>query len=235
MLRFWCYIWILCIISSKELRAQDRPYAVAFFGSINTSSKLFYNPNDQDEFIRNQFLPLDNAFSEGVDVRRTIEPLRISVGFSIEYLSKTQSFIHPLSQSTLVPVKDGFVVYPIEFSAYFPIPIGGDLFQLYMGGGAGAYLGARRYEYAGIQASAVDRKTGYGIHIVSGLQYFLRPSFSLRSELKFRNVQFETINQFSQSTAVSSSGTIIPLDQEPFASRVNIDGMTVSLQLVYHF
>ena len=225
---------MVCIGSLSRLQAQDHPYSLGVFGSLSTSSKLFYNPENQDEFIRNQFLPLDNSLSEGVDVRRFIGPLSISLGISVEYLSKTQLFTHLLSQSNAVPVKDGFVAVPIELSAYFRIPVGSDILQLYMGGGAGAYLGARRYEYAGVQAPAVERRSGYGIHIISGLQYFVRPSLSLRSELKFRNVQFETVNQFRQPSTVYQ-GNVIPLDQEPFTSRVTIDGLTLSLQLAFHF
>ena len=234
MTLFRYFMVMVCIGGLSKLQAQDRPYSFGISGSLSTSSKLFYNPEDQDEFIRNQFLPLDNALSEGIDVRRAIGPLSISLGVSVEYLSKTEVFTHLLSQSTVVPVKDGFVAVPVELSAYFQIPVGSDILQLYMGGGAGAYLGARRYEYAGVQAPAVDHKTGYGIHIITGLQYFVHPPVSLRSELKFRNVQFETVNQFRQSSAIYQ-GSVIPLDQEPFTSRVTIDGMTLSLQLVYHF
>jgi len=216
------------------LRAQDRQYSIGIFGSLNTSSKLFYNPNDQDEFIRSQFLPLNSTFSGGVDFRRTIEPLRISLGISIEYLSKTDFFIHPFSQSLNIPIKDGFSATPVELSVFFPIPVGSDVLQLYMGGGAGAYFGERRHEYAGIRTSVTDHKTGYGIHIISGLEYFVRPAVSLRSELKFRNVQFESVNRFLEPTAVYA-GTVVPLDLDPLASRVNIDGMTLSLHLAYHF
>jgi len=220
--------------SLSELRAQGHDYSVSLIGSLSTSSRLFFNPDDQDEFIRSQYLPLNNTLGAGVDVRRTIEPLSISVGLSVEYLAKTETFTHLLSQSTAIPVKDGFTAIPIELSAYFQIPVGSDILHLYMGGGAGAYLGSRQYRYAGVQAPSVDRKTGYGIHIVSGLEYSIRPAVSLRSELKFRNVQFESVNRFSQSSTLYE-GSIIGLDEDPFKSRVSIAGMTMALQLVYHF
>lgn len=223
---------LLAAIAIPSL-AQDNPYRISISGSITTSSKVFYRYDDPDEFLRGRFFPIDNIFSFGADLRRSFEPIGLEVGVAIEYISKSERFGVPENGQT-VPVFDGFVAIPIELSGYFFIPIGSEKLKFYMGGGGGIYPGERRYSYAGVQAPAVGRSVGIGIHILSGAEYTLSHSFSLRSELKFRDVQFETVNKFSQYSAVTSSG-VIGLPQDPLLSRVNIDGMNLSLGIAYRF
>ncbi|MBI1806790.1 MAG: hypothetical protein HYR76_07055 [Ignavibacteria bacterium] len=231
---FGLWITLSIVLSSTSSFAQDHPYDLAVFGTFTTSSKLFHHPNDADELLRSAFLPLNNVFSAGIDLRRSFEALRIQIGISIEYLKKTETSYVPDSSSTLIPVKDGFTAIPIELSGYFIIPVGTDDLHLYMGGGGGMYIGSRQYEYAGTSAAIIGRKVGYGIHILSGLQYALHPRVSLRSELKFRQIQFENMNKFVEDTALYN-GVAVALDPEPFSSRIDIDGMTLSLGLVFHF
>ena len=90
------------------------------------------------------------------------------------------------------------------------------------------YLRTRRYEFPGAEAVTIDRTPGYGIHILSGLEYDVDPRFSLRTEVKFRNVQFDAVNQFRQPS-ITYNNTVIPLDSQPFASRIAIDGMAPRL------
>ncbi|MBI4549237.1 MAG: hypothetical protein HY707_14745 [Ignavibacteriae bacterium] len=218
-----------CVVPSF---AQEYLYELTLIGSFTTSSKLFRHPDDADEIIRSQFLRLDNIFGAGIDLRRTIEPLAVQIGLSVEYLSKTELF--DTSGSRTIPVKDGYTTIPIELSGYFFIPIGDENIRFYMGGGGGTYLGSRRYEYAGARARTIERIMGYGIHVLSGLLYKVSPRISLRSEIKFRDVQFETVNKFTQQVIVYR-GTPLYLDQEPFASRINIDGMALTVGIAVHF
>jgi hypothetical protein len=234
--QFRC-LWILftLVLCSAEAPAQEHPYSAAVFGSFTTSSKLFPHPNDVDEFISNQFLPLDNIFSAGIDIRRSLEPLRIQIGISVEYISKSESFSTlPDSEGNTIASQDGFTAIPVELSGYFPVPVGGEKIQMYIGGGAGVYFGSRHYAYAGSPSVSVEHKTGVGIQILSGVEYMIGRSVSLRSEVKFRNVQFETTNQFTRTVTVYQN-SVVSLSQEPMASRINIDGMTMTLQMVFHF
>ena len=230
---------VACILLSLTISlgisfAQDRSTSISVSSSLITSSKLFHHPDDADELLRSEFLPLNTIFSVGIDVRRTIEALRIQIGVSAEYVRKSDVFYLPASDSKVIPVRDGFVALPIELSGYFTIPVGTDNFHIYMGGGAGIYFGKRTYEYAGVEAATIERTTGYGIHILSGMEYTANAAISIRSELKFRDIQFETVNKF-QKDATTYNGSTLLLDQEPLTSRINIDGMTVNLGLVFHF
>lgn len=214
--------------------AQEQPYSLALFGTFISTSKLFHHPDDPDQIIRSQFLPLDDIFSAGLDLRRNFEQFRVQVGLSAEYISKTEMVSIPLTSTVSIPARDGFTAIPIELSGYFLIPLGDRKLQIYMGGGGGIYLGTRNYRLGEAEAPTVDRNTGYGIHVLSGIEYWIRPAVSLRSDLKFRDVQFETINRF-ESLSTTYLGRTIPLDQTPLQSRVNIDGMTVTLGIVVHF
>lgn len=234
-MRVFCAIGVLLAweaISSRAL-AQEYEYAISVYGSLSTTSKLFHHPNDGDELVRSQFLPINSIFSAGIDIRRKLEPISLDIGLNVEFISKTTTSSVPVS-SLNVPIQDGFFVVPVELSGYFFVPVGNDHIALYMGGGAGAYIGSRKYAYAGAEAKTVNRETGYGIHILSGLEYNVTPTVSFRSEVKFRDVQFETVNRFTQPTAIYQ-GTAVPLEQDPFSSRINIDGMHLSVGIAYRF
>jgi outer membrane protein W len=213
--------------------AEEPEYSISFFGSLSTSSKLFHHPNDPDEIVRGQFLPLNTIFSGGIDIRRSFESMNLLVGLNVEFISKTTTTSLPVSSQN-IPVVDGFFVMPVELSGYFFIPVGNENISLYMGGGAGAYFGERKYEYAGVEAKTVDRKTSYGIHILSGVEYNVSPLFAIRTEVKFRDVQFETVKRFAIPTA-TYGGTAVTLNQNPFPSRINIDGMHLSVGVAYRF
>lgn len=229
---------VLGALLSGPVPAQESHlYSVGFSGVLTTSSKLFRHPNDADIVTRSEYLPLNAIFGMAIDLRRSIESLRLQIGLSVEFLQKSDVRLEEVSGSngsTLIPISDGFTAVPVELSGYFVIPIGSEKARLYMGGGGGVYFGSRDYRYAGISAEAVDRKTGYGIHVLSGFEYFIKQSVSLRTELKFRDVQFETVNAFRQPSA-NYRGVSVNLDPAPFPSRINVDGMILSLGLAYSF
>lgn len=234
MRRIGLCVLVVVIVGAVSGNAQEHAYSLSAGGSFTTSSKLFHHATDPDEFIRSQFQPLDDIFGATIDVRRTIEAIGIQIGLSIEYLSKTETFNAPITTARPVSSVDGFTALPIELSGYFDIPVGDETIRLYMGGGGGIYLGNRRYAIANVDAPTVGRNVQLGIHVLSGAEYTLSPGFALRSELKFRNVQFETTNKFQQATA-QYQGRFISLPQEPIVSRINIDGMMLTLGLAYRF
>jgi hypothetical protein len=213
--------------------AQDRPYSVSLTGSYTTSSKIFYRPADPDEFLRGQFFPLDNIAGIGIDLRRTFPPGTIQIGLSAEILQRRTTSEIPVG-GVQVPAEDGFIAIPVELTGYFFIPVGTEEFRVFMGGGAGLYLGQRRYALGGIPAETTERGAGGGIHVTSGVEWRCSGALSVRGEIKFRDVQFETTNRFQPSTVVYS-GTTVTLPGEPFASRINIDGMRLSAGIAVHF
>ena len=227
------YLLVLILLASAAAPGQEPDYNVEIFGAFTTSSKLFPHANDPDELNRSFFLALNNIFHAGIELRRSITSSGIQVGLAAESIQKTDVINVP-RQSGIIRSRDGYRVIPIELTGYFQLPIGNETIHVYIGGGGGLYFGARFYEYASVEAPAIDRTPGFGIHVLSGLEYSLNRRFSLRSEIKFRDVQFESVNQFSEAETIYN-GRTVALDQTPFSSRLNVDGMTLRLGLAYHF
>ncbi len=243
-MRRFCHLWLLFLIcSSARLVSQDRPASVSIFGTLSTTSELFHHPNDPDLLLRSEYYPLNVIFGGGTDIRYAIAPLRCVVGASVEIMSKSETFSistsgissssHQLT-TVDVPVQDGYVVVPAELSVYVPLPIGNDIFQVYIGGGGGAYFGKRNYSYGGVEITTTDHTTGFGIHILSGAEYQMTPAFSLRTEFKFRDVHFETTGSFPEDqTSVENLSVTLP--RGPQEARINVDGLAIAIQLAYHF
>lgn len=229
-------IIVLCATLVPQAFPQEsRPTSVSLFGTFTTSSKLFRNPDAADELVRDQFVPLNSIVSGGIDIRRMIEAIRLEFGLSVEYLAREDgSTVIPQGSTEPVPVTDGFRVVPVELSGYFPIPVGNETFRILMGGGGGMYIGTRRYSVAGAEAATVERSTGWGIHIVSSLEISLSPVLLLRTDVKFRDIQFETVSAFTAPSTIYA-GRVVTLDAGAFPSRVNIDGMTLNVGLGFRF
>lgn len=219
--------------ATAPVAGQDRPFSLALSGSFTTASKVFTRPADPDEFLRSQFFPLDGIFSAGIDLRRALPPGNLQLGLGVEYLTRSTTTSVPYGSVSL-PVTDGFAAIPVELTGYFYIPIGTDVLRVFMGGGTGLYFGRRRYEYGGTPAETTERRTGFGIHVLTGAEWFIGGAFSLRSEVKFRDVQFETVNQFLRPSTFYQ-GTTIPLPSAPIPSRINIDGIVLSFGIACHF
>ena len=225
-------VFVLCGIST--VAAQDYKYSLSVFGSYTTSSKIFQHPNDIDEIMRNHFLPINNIFGGGLDIRRNFPDVRVQFGLSIEYQTHSRQYSRQGTHSAQIPVREGYSAYPLELSAYFNIPVGLDKTLFYIGGGGGIYFGTRRYEEAGIISKVVEIKPSVGIDILCGVEYQINSRFSVRGEWKFRDVHFKVTNRFIQD-AVFYNGYFEALNQEPMHSRINIDGMTFNIGTVYYF
>ena len=217
--------------------AGNRPFSVELRGSYTTTSKIFFNADAVSEFERNQFFSVDNIFGLGVDVRRDIA-YNLKLGFSIEYISASSPFTQTVRDQTgqvlQLQLDDGYQLIPVELSGYFVIPFSSDRVKVYMGGGVGFYFGERKVEGAGMTTRTVEKDTGFGIQVMSGVDYFLTPMIGLRGELKFRDPQVESTNRFPDEP-VEYRGRSILIDQRPFRSKINIDGITFNLGIVLQF
>ena len=234
MRRIRACIVVSAVCISSVIQAQENRYAVYCFGSFTTSSKVFTNIHSSEEILRNRFLPIDNIFGYGIDLRRNMENLRIQIGINIQYLAKTKQYIKANTQGIQIRFKDGYRAYPLEFSAYFNLPISHHNPLFYMGGGFGIYFGNRDYGENGVRARIIELKPSVGIHILCGGEYFLSEGISIRSELKFRDIHFTATHAFAQSdTDIQDSKSLLETDR--IYSRINIDGMTISIGTVYHF
>jgi hypothetical protein len=220
----------LCLMLIAGLQptaiAGEHPFSISVKGNFTTGSQLFPNPDSPDDIQRAEYFPIEDFFGYGVEVKYQIPETNLAIGLSADYIRTTTS--QSIVQSLVIPVKDGYTVIPVEVTGYFIIPVSGPTFGVYMGGGGGAYFGHRIYEIAGVEAPTTDQGHGFGIHVLGGLSYRFTEWFSLCGEMKFRDLQFKTTNQFPVKQT-SYRGFVVSLPQDPFAARVHTDGVIFQL------
>jgi opacity protein-like surface antigen len=165
----------------------------------------------------------------GADVRKKIDEENIVVGFSAEYLAHKEQYTLANADT-----KDNFVLLPIELTGYFIVPFSSTSVSFYIGGGVGGYIGKRTIEIGTVQANMNENSGGFGIHVLSGIEYALSEIFSIRSEIKFRDVQLNSTYQFSQQpTDKDGYPAVNILPHTIYSSQVNVDGTTIELALVF--
>jgi hypothetical protein len=210
--------------------AAERPFTITLKGTLTTSSQLFPNPDSPDPLERAEFVPLENQFGMGLEVRYAFPETRLAASLSAEYLEASSSGM----TESLIPFTDGYRVIPVELTAFFLIPISGPSLDVYMGGGIGAYIGERTYSLAGVDAPAVEHRTGVGIHVLGGVTVRLNEMFGVTGEMKFRDLQFDAANEFPVSR-IYHDGRVIEVSTDAFSSQVHTDGVIFQLGLAVAF
>jgi opacity protein-like surface antigen len=233
MTRFLIALAALTIAASDFSNAQHKRFSISAKGSLTTGSQLFPNPNSLDEFQRAQFSSIKDIFGFGVEFRYRFPETDLAVALSADYLRKVETSDIRVG-SRLIPNEDGYRVIPVELTGYFMIPISGERLGVYMGGGVGAYFGRRVWRRANVEATTLDAGKGFGIHVLSGVSYRFTDFFSLNAEMKFRDLQFESVNQFPNEQVLFGT-TLVSLPRGPQTSRVHTDGMIIQLCAVVDF
>jgi hypothetical protein len=224
---------LLLLILIEGIEAQNHRYSVSLSGSYTTSSKIYHSYDEIDPARRDQFFSLSDIFGIGIDIRREFHDLRLQVGISAEYLETHENISYVISPSTSISVTDGFSAIPIEITGYFLIPVPLPRWKISVGTGVGFYWGSREYSYASVYPKPLERKIGIGIHVVTGVEFSLSEMFGIRTEVKFREVQFWSSEGFTETSIVLQDQVIV-LSQEKIKSRISVDGMMLSAGIVYH-
>lgn len=229
--------WVLAVLSVvlvAQAYAEDKPFSIALKGSFTTASQLFPNPHSPDEVERAQFFSLKDIWGIGIELRYRFPETDLAIALSSDYLRATRSSAIRLSGGQQIPVEDGYRVVPVELTGYFLIPLSGDPFGIYMGGGAGAYFGRRIYRLANVEAPALKHDVGFGIHVMSGVSYRFTDMVRAFVEMKFRDLQFTSVNQFTSPT-IHYGSVVVPVSTQPFDSRVHTDGIIFQFGVVLAF
>jgi len=211
------------------LRAGDGPFSVILKGNLTTSSLIFVTPDAPDPVEQGNTFSLSGAFGYGAELRYRIPESNIAIGLGADYL--TSSGTSALNGTT-IPTKDGYTAFTAELTGYFILPLSGERFGVYMGGGGGVYFGNRTYSLAGIEAASVENTPGFAIHVVGGLSYRFLDGLQGLFEMKFRDLQFSSVSAFSVP-AIRYNDTIINVGTAPFRSRVETDGIVFQLGIAY--
>ena len=235
---------LLLIISSVLIVAgqifaqfNSQKFGLAFNGIYTTSADIFLNPNSSDPVVRNQPFTLEDIFSYGLDLRYRFSE-SVMFGISSEYINKTKTASNMIvfvgSQVLRVDAEDGFQLIPVEVTGYYYLPFSTENFKFVMGGGLGYYYGKFTRKFAGSETVVQKRKFSTGIHVSASMDYMILQNVSARFELKFRDPEFKTISKYS-ITEVNYNGNTVFLSDEDFETKVNVNGITFILGLVYQF
>jgi hypothetical protein len=225
-------IFFLAILSER-IEAQGQRYNISLSGLYITSSKIYHSYDDVDPLKRDQFFTISDIFGIGLDFRREFNDLRLQLGIRIEYIETSEIIDYTVSPSTSVAVKDGFRAIPIEITGYFLLPIPLPKWKFTVGAGCGLYWGSRKYSFESLSPEPLERKIGGGIHVVSGIEFPINDFFALRTEVKFRDVQFWSSEKFKEKF-ITSRGQIIALNNKDINSKILIDGILISAGIVYN-
>lgn len=220
---------LLVLTSLVPARAQELPWTVIVNGTLTTSSQIYIFPDASDPFLRSEYTDLTSFFGYGMEVRYQFPETHVAVGISADYSRATSQ--QPLSSliPESIPVVDGYRALTIEGTGYFIIPFSGSTFGVFMGGGVGGYFGKRDYAIGDTQAPLISWKPGFGIHVLAGVSVHFTERLSVVGEMKFRDLQFESTNQFRSSRVTYGGIEITGINRAPFDSNVHTDGITFQL------
>lgn len=202
-----------------------------------TTAKVYLNPNSSDQTLRNNYFLLEDIINPSMDFRyRLSNPLII--GVNVEYMTKTASgsplrvFIN--NSVSTIEVEEGFKLIPIELSLFYLLPFSTESFKFLMGGGGGYYFGEHIRKFGDAEVESVEREAAFGIHVSISMEYLIRDNIGIRTEMKFRDPQFNLTNRYTKER-VNLGETVISLTQNQFDSKVNVDGVTFVLGAIFNF
>lgn len=227
-------VTLVCLLlAAGSGSAQNLGFSVIVKGNLTTSAQIFDNPTSSDPLLRSNSFSVEDFWGAEGELRYRFPESSVAVGVSAGYIRAPLSRTRTVAFIRSVPIEDGFTAIPLELTGYFIIPASGPRFGVYMGGGVGMYIGRRMYSLAGAQAPDVERKPGYGIHVLGGISFRFVDRFSVLAEMKFRDLQFESTNAHSV-VEVKYEGAVIKLPTQPFVSRISTDGILFQLGIAFH-
>jgi hypothetical protein len=222
---------VVVLLGRLSSQTQEQTFSFAFRGTYTTTSKVFINPDSPSGDLRGQYNSIDNIYGAGVELRWKVPGHSFALSLATEYLSKINNqdqLVGFTTPTQRLPVEEGFRLIPVEVGAQVFIPLGSDRIQLTMGGGLAAYFGSRVLKVAGVEAAEKNTPVYYGIHVETSFDYRIRSGFFVRAEMRFRDPEFTTESQFSQ-TATQSGGVLVVFPRAPFRARININGLNFGI------
>jgi hypothetical protein len=244
---FFCTALLACRVYLYSQPKADEPvyfdnskkFSISVYGMYISSGELQNNINNTDPFLRDASIELKGGYGYGGEFIYSPDFYDLDIRFylSSEYIKITDDelalrFIED-SASASVRFIEEFYMIPLEAGLKWSLPVGTDRFKIYIGGGAGIYFGDRKRSIGPLKTSTVSRKPGFSLNVLSGIEYYIGRNLSLDFEFKFRDASFETESMFP-ADYIYIEGHNFRLEN-PFTSRLLINGARLSLGLKYNF
>lgn len=228
-------ITVIFLLLSLPLYSQydGKKFGITLNYVYTATSKLYLQPNSSDPIIRGTHENLDDIWSYSGEIGyRIFED--IVIGLGAEYVEKTFTNRNMNLGGTRAAMKDGYKVIPIELTVYYTLPFSTEFFKFFMGGGGGFYLGEHIRKLGNVTVSNESKKVGFGIHVAVGMDYIAHKYFAVRAQMRFRNPEFEMKNKYS-GNLVDYEGRTFLLSSDTFNSKVNLDGITFVIGVLFQF
>lgn len=226
---------VLLLSSMSSAQYNDSDWAFSLSYSYTTTAKLFPFPNSADLIERNQSEPIEDIYSYSFETRYKITDV-FAVGLVVEYIEdkkKRDLIVNGPLGNLRLKADEGFSIIPIELAAYYLLPFSTEDFKFHMGGGVGVYLGSHIRNIGSAKLKNVEQDIAYGIHVNIGMDYMIFNYLSVRGEMRFRDPQFDTTSKYDKEE-VTIDGRNFFLSQNNINSKVNMDGITFTLGIVFH-
>ena len=209
---------------------------IAVTAVYTTSADIYLTPNSSDLQARNQSFLIEDIWNPGVDIRYRFSSEFI-LGLNVEYIQKTRTLPNLTAfignQVYIFEVEDGFKTIPIELTAYYFFPFSTEKFKFLMGGGIGYYHGSFIRNFSNVDLEVTQRKIQFGLLVATSLDYMILDNLSARLEMKFRNPQYNVTSKYTE-TEIEFEGNTIQLPENPFETKVDINGLTFVMGVVFH-
>jgi outer membrane protein W len=229
MFKFLIIVFLSTFFSAHTIaQFSTAKLGIAVNAVYTTSVDIFLNPNSSNSEVRNKSYTLENIWNLGLDIRYRFTNEFI-LGLNIEYMKKTAAVPNLTAfvgnQVFVFEVEDGFSAVPIELTAHYYFPFSTEDFKFMMGGGVGYYIGEFIRKFQEVELEITQRKFALGLHVSASMDYIIIENLSARFEMKFRNPQYTITSKYSQSE-VTYQGNVIQLPENPFDTKVDINGLT---------
>ncbi len=228
-LSFYIHWGLAVLFLVAQGDASDKPHEAAVHFNFVSASRIYPTPFSQNPFLKNDSYELGSTFSFAGIYRLSLSD-NMKIGVSFEFAPN--EFIQYDPNNT--KYVDGFRLYLAEISGLFTLPIGNERIHLYVGGGVGTYFGSRKYSIANIESNSLSTAPAFGIHVTSGIEYYIVSSLSIRAEFHFRDPQITVENQFPVKTIISN-GVEYEVGTKPFKSKINLNGNVYGVGIAFHF
>ena len=232
-------IFAAIILFAAPLYSQfhENNFGISINAVYTTSADIFLNPNSSDIVIRNKPFVVEDILNPSLDIRYRFNEWFI-LGLNIEYMQKSalgpNLTVFLGNRIVVFEVEDGFRLIPIELTAHYLFPFSTEQFIFMMGGGMGYYRGEFTRKLSDVDLSIQKREFAIGIHVSASMDYMPLEFFSIRFEMKFRDPQYNVTSKYNKTT-VLYQGNEIPLHDDAFETKVNVNGVTFILGGAFHF
>ncbi|MFZ1081113.1 MAG: hypothetical protein WAO19_04220 [Candidatus Kryptoniota bacterium] len=230
-------IGLVTIFSFAEAYAQTfegLKFQVGGFLDFTTSARIYPAARDDDPSISSSYNSFGGFLSVGGDLRVVLSRTN-AVGVTIQSVNLNQNIYTIYGYNSAgnyvgAPVQDGFSLQLLELNGYFSIPIVGESWDIYLGGGPALYLGKRNLQIGNTVANT-PLVTAFGIQVSAGVVYRIAACLGVRGEMKFRSPEFNSTSSFNTATT-SYQGLEITLPGTQYG-KINIDGTDFTLGIFY--